>query len=1302
MSRISRRDALLALAAPVCAAAPQSARRAGDGDALPPPVQAVWDLDRAYRESTGTRERISINGLWRWQPAGNNPETPPDAGWGYLRVPESWPGGPRETGKAVFFPHPDWAGKDLAAITEAWQQRQITVPREWSGRRITLSTRYLNSYAAVFVDGRKAGEMRFPAGEIDLTSLCRPGETHSISMLVKALPLQAVMLSFNNTATGRQVEGRVVRRGLCGDVYIESMPAGPRITDVKVETSVRRWRITVDAALESLDPRAQYALQALVKDGDREVKRLTSGLFGVAELNHGHIAIMEHWRPEKLWDTDSPHQYEVSLSLLDARSARLDEALPVGFGFREFWIDGRDFYLNGTRIYLSAIPLDNAQFGSLSASYEGTRATLQRFKSFGINFVYTHNYGCEPGAHISFEEVLRAADDAGMLVSFSQPHFSAYDWTMPGADEANGYAQHAEFYARVAQNHAAVVCYSTSHNATGYSEDMNPDMIDGIQDARDTWALRNASRALRAEAIIRRIDPSRFVYHHASGNLGTMHAINFYANWAPIQEMSDWFEHWATTGVKPAFTCEYSVPFLWDWAMYRGWYKGRREFGDAVAPWEFCVAEWNAQFLGARSYDITEAEKTNLRWEAEQFRNGRAWKRWDYPHDLNSQVFDDRFRVVAMHLTDNFRAFRTWGVSATSPWDYGSYWKPPAYKSTPNDGGLEIDWRRLQRPGPRPAYVDEAQIQARLAFRQPAGQPTAAAQSLYRSNMPLLAWLGGRPAAFTSKDHNFFPGEVVEKQLIVINNSRRPIAGECAWSCDLPDAAAGSAKVTLPTGEQTRIPIKFDLPPSLEPGSYELRARVQFENAETQQDHRSVHVLARPALSGADMKIALFDRRGESAKLMEAMGVRCTAVEAVADLAGYDALIIGKGALSPDGRGPDIARVRDGLKVIVFEQGDDVLEKRLGFRVAAYGMRKVFRRVPDHPLLAGLDEEHLRDWRGDSTTLPPRLSYERAKQFNYSPAVEWCGIPVTRLWRCGNRGSVASALIEKPACGDFLPVLDCGYGLQYSPLLEYREGRGMVLFCQTDVSGRTEADPAGETLARNILNYAAEWKPRATRKVMYAGHAAGMRYLESAGAAPVAFDAGELSANHILVAGPGSGEALRASAGTLAGWLRSGGRVLATQCEQEDAAAFLPFPVRIARAEHISAYFEPFGVSSPFAGISPADVHNRDPRSLPLVVGGAVVVGNGVLARAEEGNVVFSQLAPWQFDYSGGKMNVKRTFRHAAFLNQRLLANLGAAGATPLLARFATPAGAGERRWLDGLYLDEPEEWDDPYRFFRW
>ena len=47
----------------------------------------------------------------------------------------------------------------------------------------------------------------------------------------------------------------------------------------------------------------------------------------------------------------------------DASGKALDCYYAVRFGFREFWIDGKDFYLNGSRIFLSAVPLDNAQLG---------------------------------------------------------------------------------------------------------------------------------------------------------------------------------------------------------------------------------------------------------------------------------------------------------------------------------------------------------------------------------------------------------------------------------------------------------------------------------------------------------------------------------------------------------------------------------------------------------------------------------------------------------------------------------------------------------------------------------------------------------------------------------------------------------------------------------------------------------------------------------------------------------------------------------------------------------------------------
>ena len=46
-----------------------SAASLADEAPLPDGVRAVWDLNRAHRETTPTRERICINGLWRWQPA---------------------------------------------------------------------------------------------------------------------------------------------------------------------------------------------------------------------------------------------------------------------------------------------------------------------------------------------------------------------------------------------------------------------------------------------------------------------------------------------------------------------------------------------------------------------------------------------------------------------------------------------------------------------------------------------------------------------------------------------------------------------------------------------------------------------------------------------------------------------------------------------------------------------------------------------------------------------------------------------------------------------------------------------------------------------------------------------------------------------------------------------------------------------------------------------------------------------------------------------------------------------------------
>ena len=776
--------------------------------------------------------------------------------------------------------------------------------------------------------------------------------------------------------------------------------------------------------------------------------------------------------------------------------------------------------------------------------------------------------------------------------------------------------------------------------------------------------------------------------------------------------------------------------------MYRGWYNGVREFGSAPAPWEFCNAEWNAQFLGDAAFKIGEPEKKNLRWEAKQFHDGKVWHRWDYPHPLGSRDFTDQDPILASYITDNWRAFRTWGLSVNSFWEHGRLWslKPGVDKSRKS---FVTDWDNLQRPGFSPDFVEQRYERIDQAYERDDWIPSPGAEAMIRNNMPLLGYIAGKDGAITSKDHNFLPGETVEKQLVIINNSREKIEGQLTVTFTWQDAKmvsekgvfekpfesrrynmltsmggrdhivwleeteAKSEKIVLETGTIKQIPIQFEFPDQQEPRYY-VRAEFKFDVGEIQYDSILIHAMPKPKPEKIPaMNIALFDPKGETQKLLGELGVTYRLINDVSEVKSDDTVILGKDALNMSGSGFDLTSVPDGMKVIVFEQTAETLEKRLGFRVAEYGLRNVFKRVSDHPLLKNISNDNLRDWRGAATLLPERLDYEiNDSVFNGVPTVTWSGITVPRVWRCGNQGSVASVLIEKPTCGDFLPILDGGFSLQYSPLMVYRHGKGMILFCQMDVTGRTDNDPAATHLVGNMLRYVNEWKAEPKRQVVYntavMNGEPGYGLLKKMGASIIREPADLLlSDGLVFISGPNSSKFSPFM--QFPKRLSETGKFLSIGRTAEDWKVYSQATlsdITVKEAEHISTYFEPFRMDSPLRGIGPADLHNRDPRVYQLVTDGADVVGNGILAVMDEGRTVICGLAPWQFP--ADQQSFKRTFRRSAFTLARLLGNMNVDLRTPLPGRFHGQVGENEKRWLDGLYLDQPEEWDDPYRFFRW
>ena len=99
---------------------------------LPAGVKPEWDLEKAIREKTATRERVCLNGLWRWQPAQPTPKRlshPPQAG-ATSRFPAAGPASATTCRKTARRSTATRAGTSAAPgrFERSVVQREVAVP----------------------------------------------------------------------------------------------------------------------------------------------------------------------------------------------------------------------------------------------------------------------------------------------------------------------------------------------------------------------------------------------------------------------------------------------------------------------------------------------------------------------------------------------------------------------------------------------------------------------------------------------------------------------------------------------------------------------------------------------------------------------------------------------------------------------------------------------------------------------------------------------------------------------------------------------------------------------------------------------------------------------------------------------------------------------------------------------------------------------------------------------------------------------------------------------------------------------
>ena len=523
-----------------------------------------WTVEDAWRQTTPTRERVCLNGLWGFRPVlkEENAERVPMRGdcWGWYKVPGLWPNNAKDlTGGMQRVWLAPWLEENggETAFDQAWYKRTFSEPKRWHKHRIVLDFTMLQTHVKAFVDGVACGELWYPGGELDLTGKLHPGMEHELALLVTACPLTSERNAFMAPDRIITDKASVHLKGIAGDLFLCAMPAAARLADVQVITSVKDKTVTFSAETADLD-KGFYRLSAEVTGCNESPHVFKSGT--LIPDAAGILRFTAPWPDAKRWDTDTPqNRYKVLLTLTDDSGNLADTLTPVSFGFREISIAGRDFRLNGTPLHLRALYNASANGNADKATATAARELCHRMFAYGFNAIISGNYDFAPGSVGYLDGLLEACDETGMLMAFSLPHKKDFGNKLDDPKMAELYRKQAAWLIRRARNHPSVILYAMNHNSTGYYGDQNPMKIDGVYDIlkftdfKNDWIPKQRKQAAITEAIAKSLDSTRPVYHHESGNLGDLHTVNCYLNWAPVQERSDWAEHWSTQGVKPLF-----------------------------------------------------------------------------------------------------------------------------------------------------------------------------------------------------------------------------------------------------------------------------------------------------------------------------------------------------------------------------------------------------------------------------------------------------------------------------------------------------------------------------------------------------------------------------------------------------------------------------------------------------------------------------------------------------------------------------------------------------------------------------
>ena len=267
-------------------------------------------------------------------------------------------------------------------MQKVWYERMIDIPASWKGRRIVVDFRRVSTDATVSVNGVPCGGVAWPYGQVDITKAVTPGSKADLRILVAATADTRNLALPMGPGAQQQLKAanKLTSAGLIGEVFLLSAPQGPTVTDVFVQPSVRKKQVALEIEVTGMTQDATAAITATMFNAAGQPEQVFRGSLPLKAAPVQQATLTFPWPNPTLWTPEHPNLYNLRL---DVAGPGIQDSYPERFGFREFWVDGQKFFLNGQELRLRP-----AMLGSDAPStLDGINGYIDGLRKTGFNII---------------------------------------------------------------------------------------------------------------------------------------------------------------------------------------------------------------------------------------------------------------------------------------------------------------------------------------------------------------------------------------------------------------------------------------------------------------------------------------------------------------------------------------------------------------------------------------------------------------------------------------------------------------------------------------------------------------------------------------------------------------------------------------------------------------------------------------------------------------------------------------------------------------------------------------------------